>query len=104
MAEYIDRKALLTYLQECKATPPELCYTAPLYVVKMLPAADVVEVVRCKDCFYYSQDGHEAYCLHPKYEHWYADWYADGADDTCFHPSTKENHFCSYGERKDGAK
>lgn len=56
-------------------------------------------IVCCKDCFYYSQDGHTAYCLHPEYEH----WYADGDDDIYFNPSTKENHFCGYGERKDGA-
>lgn len=57
MDEYIARKAVLTHLQECKGTPPELCYTFPLYValecfVKMLPVADAVEVTRCQNCQY----------------------------------------------------
>lgn len=49
MAEYIDREAILRHLDECKGTPPEICYTYPIFValecfVKNLPAADVAEV------------------------------------------------------------
>jgi hypothetical protein len=49
MAEYIEREAILRHLDECKGTPPEICYTYPIFValecfVKNLPAADVAEV------------------------------------------------------------
>jgi hypothetical protein len=51
MAEYIEREAILRHLDECKGTPPETCYTYPIFValecfVKNLPAADVAEVKR----------------------------------------------------------
>lgn len=51
------------------------------------PAADVVKVVRCKDCKHS--------------EHWYGDkrrcflWHEDGID-------VFETGYCSYGERKNG--
>ena len=54
--------------------------------VDNIPAADVVEVVRCKDC---------AYC-----EHWYRDkglcalWAENGID-------VFEDGFCSYGKRRE---
>ena len=56
-----------------------------------LPAADVVEVVRCKDCKYWS---HETVGMIDHYEcdvfcGAYGRGYMTGADD-----------FCSYGERK----
>lgn len=56
--------------------------------LKNLPTADVVEVVRCKDC---------KYC-----EHWYADkgrcflWHESGID-------VFEDGFCNYGERREDA-
>ena len=52
--------------------------------------ADLVEVVRCKDCKYYSEDG---ICdVHSEYEDKYTRGYVvfmNGED------------FCSYGERKE---
>lgn len=61
-----------------------------LYRIKNEPAADVVEVVRCKDC-----------------KHWreYIESFptcvvnrdVDGSEK-----QTKQMDFCSYGERKDG--
>lgn len=52
------------------------------------PAADVVEVVRCKDCKYafMTIDGERAR---------YCDMF--DSDDGVFFD---KNHFCSYGERK----
>ena len=46
--EYISREAALKAL-----FAPGMCY-APmqLQIIKDLPAADVAEVVRCKDCIY----------------------------------------------------
>ena len=57
-----------------------------------LPPVDAVEVVRCKDCKYWGQDGSsysgdfESFCTNP-----------DGLDNYA-HP----DDFCSYGVRKDG--
>ena len=51
-----------------------------------LPAADVVEVVRCRDCKY-----HE-------------DTHVTGFEHCCLYDLTmRYNDFCSYGERKEGA-
>lgn len=49
-------------------------------LVQDAPTVDAVEVVRCKDC----------------------DWWCDGQCRNAFAMvSFDENHFCSYGERKD---
>lgn len=50
------------------------------------PAADVVEVVRCKDCVYWGgvDEFGDGFCKNPS-----------GIDDIA-----RENDFCSYGERK----
>ena len=50
------------------------------------PAADAVEVVRCKDC------------KHCDPENRHCDHYMG----TVFPVSREDNDFCSYGERKDG--
>lgn len=52
--------------------------------LQMTPTADVVEVVRCKDCF--KRDTEECWCAHSE------DDYKTGFD---------ENGFCSGGERKE---
>jgi hypothetical protein len=53
-----------------------------------VPAADVAEVVRCKDCKYYKQNpyGEDG----QKMCQCWIDWL-----------STDNNDFCSYGERKE---
>ena len=55
MAEYIEREALIKRLcercnEEMSESPcePSDCFVRE--VIKTIPAADVVEVVRCKDC------------------------------------------------------
>ena len=55
-------------------------------IIAGLPDADVVEVVRCKDCKWaeYGKD-YEPYC-----NHWKSGLYANIKDDD----------FCSYGERR----
>ena len=50
------------------------------------PAADVVEVVRCKDCKHCDPDNR----------------HCDHYMGTVLPVSRKDNDFCSYGERKDG--
>ena len=60
-------------------------------IIKSTPTADVVEVVRCRDCIYYQKMATGGLCMCGDKKTSYA------AD---FYP--KENDFCSYGERKDG--
>lgn len=56
--EYIEREAVIRHLQECEGTPPEICYTYPIFkaiecFVEGVATADVVEVpCHCKDCRY----------------------------------------------------
>ena len=50
--------------------------------------ADVVEVVRCKDCIHYKTD--TEYCR--EHNKGYCEW-----DNVV----KSKRHFCSYGERKD---
>lgn len=49
-------------------------------------AADVVEVVRCKDCIYYKANS----CFNRQ-------WDFESSTEI---PLVRENDFCSYGERK----
>ena len=82
--EYIDREAYCNSVCECNK---EQCGKSecPIWTA---PAADVVEVVRCKDCECYEMD---------------VEYYGGGHKDICrlFKRQTQHNDFCSYGERKD---
>ena len=88
--EYISRAATVKAL-----FAPGMCY-APmqLQIVKDLPAADVAEVVRCKDCKYYRNHPNGLCYLHtePKEnERGYS------GEAVCVEP----DDFCSYGERRE---
>lgn len=80
--EYIERGALLERLKKTTR------YFDVKFDVLEAPAADVAEVVRCKDCKHYKQNPWnketELLCQ------CYSDWNATEPDD-----------FCSYGERKE---
>ena len=57
-------------------------------ILREAPTVDAVEVIRCKDCKYVEVDNadfHDQYLCN-----------ISGSDWNC------GNHFCSYGERKDG--
>ena len=92
MAEYIERKtAIAVACKGCnKEFPNEPCEPSECHIQQGLfniPDADVVEVVRCKDC-----------------KHW-KDGVAGCTDevkccDIGFY-MIGENGYCSYGERKD---
>jgi hypothetical protein len=83
MNKYIDADLLLAKL------PDDLPYKASVKrVLTQAPTADVVEVVRCKDCFYYREEN--SYCMNP---HCSSSFYGH---------RVKENHYCSYGERREG--
>lgn len=96
MAEYIKRWALNSSCQEIyeetvrehkdmTAEEVEKLLLRFEKAIKQAPAADVVEVVRCKDCIYYHrQIG-----------------YGFGQCSKCRLMPYPED-FCSYGERKDG--
>lgn len=80
MSRYIDADAIIEFIDLGHyRNPLELCYSEQ-YVVDMIesrPTADVVEVVRCKDC---------------KYE------------NTCcrmIRNEKKPSDYCSYGERRE---
>ena len=99
MDDYISRKAAINAL--CKAVhkddgiiPCENQTTSCLWSgtrvcdyareIDALPSADVVDVVRCRDCKYFEQDG--------PYDGWCHGWSGMIVDDG----------FCSFGERKGG--
>ena len=55
--EYISREAMLEHLDRCKQSEDATTLTAAVITalqcfVQSQPAADVAEVVRCKDCKY----------------------------------------------------
>lgn len=82
--EYIPREAALKVIYTS---------TAPALEIKAMPAADVVEVVRCRECVHCCgvsgkppfKEADEAYCD----EH---DW------------CVSETYFCADGKRKDGGQ
>lgn len=87
MSEYIDRQALLDAIPPTKEDKQiSLCGAVADFIslVCDVPAADVVPVVRCKDC-----------------EHW-GTRKADGYGFCCiWGASVKENAFCSSGVKED---
>ena len=64
------------------------------YGVDLGQKADVVKVVRCKDCKHYTETIRKFVCFHPKQE---SGFNSEGGE--CL--EMKPNDFCSYGERKD---
>lgn len=78
MARYIDADALIAEYDRVHIGPAG----GARKLMVDAPTADVVEVVRCKDCFYCTEEFKKPYCV----------W---------FEETTKEDGFCSYGERKD---
>jgi hypothetical protein len=90
-SEYIKRKALLKKARELASGS----FSTPLIIsaIEDAPTADVVEVVRCKDCVW-----------------WYPREYGS-AIGRCENPYNglaneyiEDDDFCSFGERKEGAE
>ena len=91
MPEYIERESLLKKAKELAQNFSSSCLATP-HIIKAIenaPKADVVEVVRCKDCKRFLQmetsPSYDGKCLGYGY-------------------LVEANHFCSYGERKEGAE
>lgn len=110
MKEYIDRELLLKETKEYRENDPwwairrwwdayrrRRYFTLFGLVVSKFPAADVVEVVRCKDCKYYAAMITDTVSGDMETAPW----------GTCTQPwfnsdeyDVQENGYCSYGERK----
>ena len=94
MAEYIEREAISEEIRKYYyKNPPNFSYGEGFdrgldraqRAILDAPAADVAEVVRCKDCKYFGlNDENVPYCLNPF-----------GLDDP------EPNGFCNYGREKD---
>lgn len=76
MAEYIEREALIKHIERSFG---EISTPFVVKEIKDFPNADVVEVVRCKDCRHFDGEG----CLKTHGE---------------FEPNPID--YCSYGERR----
>lgn len=79
MPEYIEREALIEFIKQ--NTPNingETTIECVERAIRTHPAADVVEVVRCRDCIKHYKDG---FC-------------------DVFDVRTKAKDYCSYGERR----
>ena len=82
--EYIEREALKRTLIDKKGFYPAIVKDA----IESAPAADVVEVVRCKDCYLRNTEACP-FCF----------W-----DCGELMGYTEDNDFCSYGKKKDTRK
>lgn len=88
MTEYIDRQKLIDdFTGSGGLTVYGKYVPAIVSRINSQPAADVVEVVRCKDCVYWGgvDEFGDGFCKKPS-----------GIDDIA-----RENDFCSYGERRE---
>lgn len=89
MAEYIERGTAIAKLTALEVSKPNATIVGAKRLLAEMPAADVVPVVRCKDCRHYDM----GVCLKI---------YSDGNVHTEAWQSRKPEDFCSYGERKEG--
>ena len=91
-ADYISSKWLLECIEEgWVKLDTEADTNRIIHLIRdIAPSADVVEVVRCKDCVYQVKGENESARNICGFRPWY---YIPTADD----------NYCSYGERKDEA-
>lgn len=90
MAEYIERDKVLAFAYW--AGEGHIRYgVVDIDDIENIPAADVVPVVRCKDCKHFETP----YCMLCKTRIGAGYWSHDMA-------YRKPDDFCSYGERKEG--
>lgn len=91
MAEYIDREVAFDAITDLAGKAPTRSAYEAIWksarALRKIPAADVVPVVRCKDC------------------EWFMREYGCPIEASGYHGEGRnlpvENDFCSYGERKD---
>ena len=93
MAEYIEREKAIaicqSYYEHCLETH-DYCGDSVAYDIRTniqgLPTADVVPVVRCKDCVYWDGLGYSGRC--------------EGYHNGLMRDYTNYDDYCSYGERR----
>lgn len=83
MAEYVNKENLIRHIDNRFG---EISTPFVLREIKNFPNADVVEVVRCKDCRHFSQGMAVGICYRVK----------DKPLIPCCY-----DHFCSYGEKRE---
>ena len=95
MAEYIEREKVVKYLRSRSGDFIDDYgkgwsngISAAAKICEKVPAADVVEVVRCKDCKYWDCGVCELHSEEP-------DQYSTGLEIEMF-----ADDYCSYGERR----
>lgn len=106
MPEYIERESLVEDIKQyCHARIDNDAIAKMGYdfvkemgliqrIIEKAPAADVVEVVRCKDCEYGEADyGWDGKIITPFQ-------YRCNYEDTWNRP----DHYCGYGKKKEGAE
>lgn len=86
---YIKRETALNAIMEHPSNIAPFTKKAVDAIKNILPA-DVVEVVRCKDCIYYKANS----CFNRQ-------WDFESSTEI---PLVRENDFCSYGERREECK
>lgn len=96
MAEYIKCEALIAMCEENAALEWNT-YTQPTSwadafrefadIIENFPTADVVEVVRCKDCAWH--DDEDNVCVNSR------------CSKSYYGCRVPREHFCSYGEKRD---
>ena len=99
MAEYIDREKVIEEIYSWLDSVGSIIigkglssYGELIGCMQDVPTADVVEVVRCKDCFFYQKDKELAKANYLDPEKYCALLICE----------IDKNGFCSYGKRMDG--
>jgi hypothetical protein len=91
MSRYIDADELVAWCQRTYQTQSTVAgkayVNALLTAVDSCSTADVVEVVRCRDCIYYKSNC----CFNRQ-------WDFESSVEV---PLVRENDYCSYGERRE---
>ena len=87
MGEYVSREAVLAQKGNCYDKDGHLLYAVGTGNILRIPAADVVEVVRCADCKY------DERCM-----------FQDFVRDNRVEPYDKTVFYCADGKRKDGGQ
>ena len=100
MADYIDRGTAIAKLTALEVSEPNATMVSAKRLLADMHGADVVPVVRCKDCKHFKHYGKPSLLIDG--EHIKAGW--------CYRRARYNEEyrmppdgFCSYGERKDGA-
>lgn len=91
MAEYIKREAVLEIVNKLD----DMTALVVGRKVMNLPAADVVPIVRCRECEHWKSSGSKAGNAFEDME------FIGGCEFTQYY--RRESDFCSWGKRKEGA-